>query len=139
MQHRSRDLDTRNGVRLCFVGRRADVMAAPWRLPEPFDRIAVKAMTSGRLVIASRPELVDHGNAGLLVMPVDPGHRPHAITVRLDRSARLETLGRSGDLCREARFSLPESGKRLARGERGCVLAEMSNRRVAEWCLDQGP
>jgi glycosyltransferase involved in cell wall biosynthesis len=54
----------------------SDVVIMPTITPEPFGRVAVEAMSRGKPVIASRiggiPEIVEHGQTGLLVQPDDP-------------------------------------------------------------------
>lgn len=54
----------------------SDVSVVPSRLPEPFGRVAIEAMSLGRPVIAARHgglvEIVQHGQSGWLFTPNDP-------------------------------------------------------------------
>lgn len=54
----------------------ADIFVCPSEWPEPFGMVNVEAMAAGKPVIASRiggiPEIVAHGETGLLVEPADP-------------------------------------------------------------------
>lgn len=54
----------------------ADLCVVPSRLPEPFGRVAIEAMSHARSVIAAAhgglPEIVEDGQSGWLVEPNDP-------------------------------------------------------------------
>ena len=70
----------------------ADVVVNPAKVPEAYSRALVEALTAGRPVVASRTAgmatAVDHGRAGLLVAPGDPGALADAV-VRVWTDDRL--------------------------------------------------
>jgi glycosyltransferase involved in cell wall biosynthesis len=93
--------------RIDFVGRlahdaiypflaRADLVVVPSRI-EPFGLVALEAAQVGRAVVASAvdglPEVIAHGESGLLVAPEDPPALADAIAVLLDDPARARPLG----------------------------------------------
>ena len=64
---------------------------------EPFGLVALEAAQLGRPVVASAvdglPEVVVHGETGLLVPPDDPAALARAIAVLLDDPLRARALG----------------------------------------------
>jgi glycosyltransferase involved in cell wall biosynthesis len=85
-----------------------DVFVLP-SLNEGMGRVLVEAMAAGRPIVASRvggiPDVVRHGETGLLVMPHDTLSLAESISMLLRDSAQAERMGAMGRLkCRE--FSL---------------------------------
>jgi glycosyltransferase involved in cell wall biosynthesis len=127
--HRTESLDCRERLhrlrdelglrdRLVFVGSRSDmatVMAGldvlvHTAIDEPFGRVLIEAMASGKPVVATKgggvPEVVQDGATGYLVAPCDPD----ALASRVRSLADPATRSRMGRLGRQravARFSLP--------------------------------
>jgi glycosyltransferase involved in cell wall biosynthesis len=104
--------------RLVFVGGRSDMptvmagldMLVHTAIDEPFGRVLIEAMASGRPVVATNgggvPEIVRHGATGFLVAPRDP----EALAARMQALADPAVRGRMGQAGREravALFSLP--------------------------------
>ncbi len=87
----------------------SDVFVMP-SLAEHFGRVLVEAMAMGKPLVATdaggTPEIVLHGETGLLVPPGRPEPLAGAVLALLNDSARAERLGTAG--CRRARaaFSL---------------------------------
>jgi len=86
-----------------------DVFVLP-SLNEGMGRVLVEAMAAGRPIVASRvggiPDLVRHGETGLLVTPRDEVSLAESISLLLSNTAKAERMGAMGRLkCRE--FSLP--------------------------------
>jgi glycosyltransferase involved in cell wall biosynthesis len=75
----------------------ADVVAVPSKQPDPLPNAALEAAASGCCVVASAhgglPEIVRHGQTGLLVPPRDAAALAHAVAALLDDPARRERLG----------------------------------------------
>jgi glycosyltransferase involved in cell wall biosynthesis len=89
-----------------------DIVAFPTspELGEGFGLAALEAMASGRPVIAtavtSLPELVTHGESGLLVDPSDPDDLHRALVSLAAAPKRREQLGHAGQLRARACFSI---------------------------------
>ena len=91
--------------------RSVDVMALPSHR-EPFGLVYVEAGLCERPVIACRaggaPEIVEHGESGLLVPPKSPPELAAAILELLGDRTRAENMGRRGrDIC-ASRFQWPQ-------------------------------
>jgi glycosyltransferase involved in cell wall biosynthesis len=111
--------------RVLFVGWRTDlprVMASLDILVQPshretFGRVLLEAMASRRPVIATRvggmPEIVRHGETGLLVPPGDPQALAAATLTLLADPATRQAMGEAGRRRVEERFGLPEHLRRL--------------------------
>lgn len=84
--------------------------------PEPFGRVVVEAMLTGRPVIATRagaiPSLIDHERTGLLVPPADPVALATAIRRLLDAPAQAARMGEAARAS-AARFDLTETRRSL--------------------------
>lgn len=113
--------------RVYFTGFREDVAALmagcdmvvhASTAPEPFGRVVVEAMLTGRPVIATRggaiASLIDHARTGLLVPPADPPALAAAIRQILAEPARATLLGEAGRAS-AARFDLAETRQGLER------------------------
>lgn len=91
--------------------RAVDVMALPSHR-EPYGLVYIEAALCDRPVIACRaggaPEIVVHGETGLLVPPKSPPELAEAILQLLGDRTRSEAMGlRGSELCRE-RFNWPK-------------------------------
>ncbi len=68
--------------------------------PEPFGRISVEAMASGKPVIATRvggiPEVVEHGRTGLLVEPGNSRQIAEAVLYLLENKDIAKKMGANG-------------------------------------------
>lgn len=75
---------------------RASAVVVPSRRPEPFGRVAVEALSHGRPVVAAAhgglPEIVEHGQSGLLVAPNDAQALSRAIRHLVEQSGELQRL-----------------------------------------------
>lgn len=125
-QHLQRHADERGVAdRTHFVGLRDDVPALmagcdmvvhASTAPEPFGRVVVEAMLTGRPVIATRggaiPSLIDHERTGLLVPPADPVALATAIHRLLDAPAQAARMGEAARTI-AARFNLTETRRSL--------------------------
>jgi glycosyltransferase involved in cell wall biosynthesis len=106
------------GAQVHFTGWRDDVPALValgdlFVLPslnEPFGRVLIEAMATGKAVVATAaggvPEIVVHGETGLLVPPGDPGALAAAVRELLDDAPRGARLGAAGRRRAETVFSL---------------------------------
>ena len=76
------------------------VQAVPSILEEPFGLAAAEAMMRGTAVVASGhgglPEIVRHGETGLLATPNDPSSIAAALAALLADRERCESMGRAG-------------------------------------------
>ncbi|MGI9456968.1 MAG: glycosyltransferase family 4 protein [Aeoliella sp.] len=96
--------------------RAVDVMALPSHR-EPFGLVYVEAGLCERAVIACRaggaPEIINHGETGLLVPPESPPELAAALLELLSDRTRADGMGRRGrDQCLE-RFTWPKYIERL--------------------------
>ncbi|SEJ21323.1 Glycosyltransferase involved in cell wall bisynthesis [Sphingomonas sp. OV641] len=75
------------------VYRWADICVVPSRLPEPFGRVAIEAMSYARPVIAAAHgglvEIVEHGRSGWLVAPNDADSLAAALAEAIDDSGAV--------------------------------------------------
>jgi glycosyltransferase involved in cell wall biosynthesis len=89
--------------------QQATVFVAPSVWEEPFGMPLVEAMASGTAVVATHggayPEIVSHGETGLLVERGDPGSLADAILRLLDDPSYRTDLARAGQERAAARFS----------------------------------
>lgn len=111
-----------------FMGYRDDVhrmMAALDVLvhasiePEPFGRVLIEGMAAGRAVIASNaggvPEIVIHGETGLLVPPGDATALAEAIIKLLENPPLRQMMGKRGRERVESEFSLEKHVETVSR------------------------
>jgi glycosyltransferase involved in cell wall biosynthesis len=104
--------------RVHFTGWREDVpemlaLCDLFVLPsfgEHFGRVLVEAMAMGKAVVATDaggvPEIVVHGECGLLVPPGDPRALAEALLALLRDPVRADRLGRAGRRRTEAQFDI---------------------------------
>ena len=105
-----------------------DVFVLP-SLNEGMGRVLVEAMAAGRPIVASRvggiPDLVTHGETGLLVTPRDEAALAGSISLLLGSPAEARRMGAMGRLkCRE--FSLQAMIAKLDDLYRGLLAARLS-------------
>jgi alpha-maltose-1-phosphate synthase len=95
---------------------RASVFALP-TLREAFGIAIVEAMSFGLPVVASRveaiPEIVSHGETGLLVPPSDPVALARALGELLGDPVRARLLGAAGHARATARFGWDRAASRM--------------------------
>jgi starch synthase len=79
-------------------------------LGEHFGRVLIEAMATGLAVVATDaggvPEIVSHGETGLLVPPADPRALADAVVRLLKEPGLAMCLGAAGRRRAEAEFSL---------------------------------
>lgn len=119
----------RDGLDLCsrvfFTGHRTDIPHAMAALdvavhcsnsPEPFARVVIEAMASGRPVIAMNeggvPEIVEDGHSGVLVPPRDPERLASAIVDLLQDPEKRAAMGQAARRRVETRFSIESNVRR---------------------------
>jgi len=112
------------GRRVRFVGYREDlprVMAGldllvHTAIEEPFGRVLIEAMASGKPVVATRgggvPEVVEDGVTGYLVPPRDSPALASCIAALADPEMRSR-MGRAGRACAVSSFSLTRYGDEI--------------------------
>jgi len=105
--------------RVHFTGWREDVpdvlaLCDLFVLPslvEHFGRVLIEAMAMGKAVVATDaggvPEIVIHGETGLLVPPAQPKDLAEAVVMLLEDAPRAHRLGMAGRRRVETTFSLP--------------------------------
>ena len=90
--------------------RAADVVALPSTRPEALPTALIEAAAAGRPAVGTRvggtPEVVVHGETGLLVAPGDPDALADALAVLLEDAGRARRLGRAARRRAEERFDL---------------------------------
>jgi glycosyltransferase involved in cell wall biosynthesis len=105
----------------------ADVLVAP-SLYESFGLVLLEAMRWETPVVATRagaiPEIIEHGNSGILVAPQSPGKLAQAITALLRDANLRRALGQAGRRRAETRYTV----QRMAR-EVGDLYRDL----VTEW------
>jgi glycosyltransferase involved in cell wall biosynthesis len=118
-------LNSRDDVHRIFPSARLAVVPSVW--PEAFGYAAIEAMACARPVIASDvgglPEVVDHGNTGLLVPPGDPKALADAIKALLDDPQRRHQMAAAARLRVEKLFTLHRQVQQLL------LLLQMDPRR----------
>ncbi len=97
----------------------ADVVVHSSTTAEPFGRVVVEAMASGRPIVAADeggvPEIVEHGRTGLLIPPRDSHALAAALISLLADPASAAAIGRRAQAEVRRRFSLERHGDALAR------------------------
>jgi glycosyltransferase involved in cell wall biosynthesis len=93
-----------------------DVLAFPsWE--EPFGRSLIEAMAVGRPVVASDtggvPEIVTHGETGLLVPPRDPPSLADALITVLRSPQQARAMGLRGRKVVEQRFTIQQHVEKI--------------------------
>jgi glycosyltransferase involved in cell wall biosynthesis len=95
----------------------ADVVVVPSVIPDSLSRVILEAMTAGRPVIGTRvggtPELVVHGETGLLVERGDGEGLARALETLLDDETLRRAMGERARRHVESRFSEGETVDRL--------------------------
>lgn len=98
---------------------------------EPFGLVAAEAMMRARAVVASRvgglPEIVTHGQNGLLVEPSDPTALADALITLLGDRARCEQLGENGRAVALQQFSADLYVTRFAAVYQSLIESERVN------------
>lgn len=88
----------------------ADVVVVPSRLPEPFGRVAIEAMSYGIPVIAARhgglSEIVESGDSGILFEPNDASDLASAIRTLCEDSDLRCRMGQRARIRQREKFSL---------------------------------
>jgi glycosyltransferase involved in cell wall biosynthesis len=86
------------------------VLAVPSRYDEPFANTAIEAMMRGTAVVASAvggcPEIVRHGQTGLLVPADDPSALAAALEQIVSSAALAESMGAAGRATALAEFGI---------------------------------
>jgi len=105
--------------RVRFTGYRSDVPAVIQAVdvlvhastsPEPFGRVVIEGMAMSRPVIATNigapPEIIRHGETGLLVPPAAPDDLASAINGLLDDPLRARAIGDAARMDATAKYSI---------------------------------
>lgn len=119
-----RQVAGRHGDQVRFLGHRTDmpelmaacdVVVLPSRA-EALPTVLMEAAAAGRPVVATRvggvPEIVEHGQTGLLVPPGDPAALAGAIVQLMMDQRRARTFGARARSLARARFSLDQQVER---------------------------
>ena len=89
--------------------QQCDIVVVPSVWPEPFGRSLIEAMAYGKPVIATKvggiPEMIEHGETGLLVEPANSGEMANAITMLLDNDEMRMKMGRQGRKVVEEKYN----------------------------------
>lgn len=89
--------------------RGMDVVVQPSERPEPFGRVIVEAMASGKPVVVARAggavELFDEGETGLGFAPADPSDCARALLTLVEDPDLRERLGRNARTVARERFN----------------------------------
>jgi glycosyltransferase involved in cell wall biosynthesis len=111
----------RLGLRECvrFTGYRpdipnvidaCDVLVHASTSPEPFGRVVIEGMAMSRPVIATNigapPEIIRHGETGLLVPPAEPERLADAVNDLFDDDARARRIGDAARSDVASRYSI---------------------------------
>lgn len=95
-----------------------DLLVLP-SLGEHFGRVLIEAMAMARPVVATAaggvPEIVTHGETGLLVPPADPKAIAEAVLALLEDPGRSARLGQAGRRRAEREFSLRRHAEAVER------------------------
>jgi glycosyltransferase involved in cell wall biosynthesis len=112
-----RRLGPRPNREVLALYRLADLVVVPSVIPDALSRVLLVAMTAGRAVVATRvggtPELVVHGQTGLLVERGAPDALAGAIVSALEDPALRQTLGEGARRHVTGRFGADASLDRL--------------------------
>ena len=115
-------LDARTQQQLVEVYRTASVVTLPCVILENGDRdgipnVLVEAMSMGIPVISTSisgiPELITHGENGLLVPPRDPAALAEALTRTLAEADARQSMGEAAHIAVTQRFDLHRNARRL--------------------------
>jgi len=86
-----------------------DVLVHASVAPEPFGRVLIEGMAARTLVVGTRagavPEIIEHGQTGLLVTPGDAQAMAAGVEYALDRSAEMERIRERARQVVERRFT----------------------------------
>jgi glycosyltransferase involved in cell wall biosynthesis len=138
------------GDRVTFTGIRRDVpsilsqtdlfvMPSFW---EGLGLVFLEAMAFSLPIVAARvsavPEIVSHGETGLLVPPGDPVVLKSALAELLDDPARAARLGRAGLERLETRFAVDEMVDETVRVYEECMERFSSSAIVDTGVLNDG-
>lgn len=94
-----------------------DVVAHTSVAPEPFGRVIVEGMLSGKPVIAARAggptEIIDEPSTGLLVPPGEPAALAAAIQNLISHPERVQSIGAAARASARERFSINEMQRKV--------------------------
>ncbi|MEA5617171.1 glycosyltransferase family 4 protein [Cronbergia sp. UHCC 0137] len=113
--------------RVKFLGFRSDIpqLMAACNLvahtsiaPEPFGRVIVEAMLSGRPVVAAKAggavELVEQGINGFLVTPANPQELAQVITACIQEPEKTATIAKNAQINASLRFDVTTINQQIA-------------------------